>query len=52
MAVKMSEQTSARIPVLLQAAVMAVLVSELFENSRARKAIAVTAYRDFLHRDR
>jgi hypothetical protein len=31
---------------------MAVLVSELFENSRARKAIAVTAYRDFLRRDR
>src|ERR1700675_1812215 len=51
-AVKMSEQTSARIPVLLQAAVMAALVSELFENSRARKAIAVTAYRDFLHHDR
>src|ERR1700674_1239229 len=52
MALKISEQTSARIPVLLQAVVMAALVSELFENSRARKAIAVTAYRDFLHRDR
>src|ERR1700694_5970888 len=52
MAVKMSEHTSARIPVLLQAAVMAALVSELFENSRARKAIAVTAYRDLPHRDR
>jgi hypothetical protein len=52
MAVKMSEQTSARIPVLSQAAVIAAFVSELFENNRAQKAIAATAYRYFRHRDR
>jgi len=39
-------------PVLLQAAVMAVFVSGLFENNRARKAIAAIAYRDFPRRDR
>jgi hypothetical protein len=52
MAVKMSEQTSARIPALSQAAVMAALVSGLFENNRARKAIAATDYRYFGHRNR
>jgi hypothetical protein len=31
---------------------MAASVSGLFENNRARKAIAATAYRDFLQRDR
>src|ERR1700722_9731049 len=39
MAVKMSEQTSARTPVFLQAAVMAVLVSGLLEHNRARNAM-------------
>jgi hypothetical protein len=52
MAVKMSEQTSARIPVLAQAVVMAAFVSGLFENNRARKAIAAIDYRDFGHRNR
>jgi hypothetical protein len=47
MAVKMSEHTSARIPVPSQAAVMTALVSGLLENSKARKAIAATAYRHF-----
>jgi hypothetical protein len=36
----------------LQAAVMAVSVSGLFESSRARKAIAAIAYREFGHRNR
>jgi hypothetical protein len=52
MAVKMSEQTSARIRVFSQAVVMAAFVSELFENNRARKATAAKAYRDICHRDR
>jgi hypothetical protein len=52
MAVKMSEQISARIPVLSHAVVMAVFVSGLFENNRARKAIAPIDYRDFGHRNR
>jgi hypothetical protein len=52
MAVKMSEQTSTRIPVLSQTVAMAAFVSVFFENNRARKAIPATAYRDFRHRDR
>ena len=44
MAEKMSAPTSTRIPALSQAAVMAVFVSVLFENNRARKAIAAIAY--------
>jgi hypothetical protein len=46
MAEKMSEPTSTRIPAPWQAAVMAVFVSVLFENNRARKAIAALAYPD------
>jgi len=52
MAVKMSEQTSGLIPVPLQAAITAAFVSELFENNKARKAIAAIAYRHFRRRDR
>jgi hypothetical protein len=37
---------------LLQAAAIVAFVSELFENNRARKAIAPIAYRYFRHRDR
>jgi hypothetical protein len=52
MAVKMSEQTSARISAIWQATVMVAFVSELFENNNARKAIAIRDYRDFRHCDR
>jgi hypothetical protein len=52
MAEKMSEQTSARIPALLHAAATAAFVSDFCEDKRARKAIAATAYRDFLCCDR